>query len=407
MYLTISKRFEFSASHRLMVKGWSEAKNREFYGKESGGPFGHGHNYEAFFGFNGNVDKDTGMMINVTEIKRLVKEVLDSRYDHKYLNLDTPPFDETPPTAENVCRHLLEEVKPQFKNHHAKPVICHLKQSPWLEATAYEDGKIEKHFHMDFSAARRTYSPHLSDDENTKLFGTAASPNGHGHHYRLRFTLGGEIDKVHGLVFPDQDARRIIHDLHGRLDHKNLNKDIPELAGMAITTEMLALHFFDELKIKMPLLRLRLDENDRFFVEHTDEWTTMSISSHFFAAHRLHSECLNAEQNRKIYDICNNANGHGHLYRVEITVKNPLDKRSGTLYDLGKLYGSLEQVLENWNYKHLDREMEAFANTPSTSENIVTVLWQELEKELEPELTRLRLWETNNNRFTLRRHKEK
>lgn len=411
MDLTISKRFEFSSSHRLRAPGWSETKNQAFYGPESGGPFGHGHNYEAYFAFHGPVDEDTGMMINVSLIKRKIKEVLDARYDHKYLNMDTPPFNHTTPTVENLARHLLEEVKPLFKEHSAKPVVCHLKESPWSEATAYAEGRTERHFYTDFSAARRTFSPHLSDEENTKLFGIAASPSGHGHHYRMRITLGGDIDPVHGMIFPEQEALEILKELHTRFDHRNLNTDLPELEGKPITTEMLANHFFDNLKEKMPLLRLRLVENDRFFEEcgenripeQSGRWTTMSISSHFFAAHRLHSETLSGEQNREIFDICNNPNGHGHLYRVEMTVSNPLDRRSGTLYDLGKLYGTLDEVLQGWNYKHLDRELPAFSRRPSTSENIVRIMGKQLEDRLEPELSRLRLWETNNNRFTLRR----
>jgi 6-pyruvoyltetrahydropterin/6-carboxytetrahydropterin synthase len=409
MYLTISKRFEFSASHRLAVQGWSEEENRAFYGPESGGPYGHGHNYEAYFVFNGKVQKITGMMVNIATIKERIKDVLDARYDHKFLNTDTPPFDEVVPTVENLARELLDDAKIAFEGHIAQPVVCHLVESPWSEATAYANGKIERHWRTGFSAARRTYSPFLSDEENAKLFGIAASPSGHGHHYRMRITLPGNVDEEHGMIFREQDALRIIKDLRNRFDHKNLNTDLPELKGKPITTEMLANHFFNELKLYTRINRLSLAENDNFSVERIEDisgrHTVMSVSSHFFAAHRLHSPHLTNNENDSIYGICNNPNGHGHLYRVECTISDGLDRRSGTVYDLGKLNVSLARVLEGWNYKHLDRELPEFQTRPSTSENIVHSLWDQLQEQLEPELYRLRLWETKNNRFTLRSHK--
>lgn len=402
--LSISKRFDFSSSHRLVVPGWSDEKNRAFFGKESLGAFGHGHNFIAYFGFNGPVDAATGMMINVTVIKARIKALLDRRFDHKFLNTDTPPFDELNPTAENLARQLLEEVKPLFDKETAKPVVCHLVESPTRAATAYADGAVERHLHIDFSAARRTFSPLLTEAENNVLFGIAASPSGHGHHYRLRVTLSGEPDPRHGTIFPEQEGERILRDLHALLDHKNLTLDIPRFKTVPNTTEVLARFIYEQLVGKMPVSRVRLDENDRFFVEYTrDAQTYMSVSSEFFAAHRLHSRLLSDDENLAVYNICNNPSGHGHHYRVECTVAGALDERSGTVYDLGKLNDILEDVLEPWNYKHLDMETEAFRDIPSTGENIVHALRDKLEDRLELGLHRLRLWETVNNRFTLRR----
>lgn len=404
MRLGISKRFDFSSSHRLAVSGWSDEKNRAFFGKESSGPYGHGHNFTAYFGFNGPVDAKTGMMINVTTIKERVNRVLDSRFDHKFLNADTPPFDVLNPTVENLALQLLEEVKPLFEGETAEPVMCHLVESPARAATAYADGTVERHLHIDFSAARRTFSPLLSESENKALFGSAASPSGHGHHYRLRVTLSGEPDPSHGTIFPDREGERILHDLRGLLDRKNLTLDIPRFKTVPNTTEVLAHFIYEQLAGKIPVNRVRLDENDHFFVEYTgDNQTFMSISSDFFAAHRLHSRLLTDGENVAVYNICNNPRGHGHHYRVECTVSGALDPRSGTVYDLGKLNGILEGVLEPWNYRHLDMETDAFRDIPSTGENIVHALRDKLENRLEPELHRLRLWETFKNRFTLRR----
>jgi 6-pyruvoyltetrahydropterin/6-carboxytetrahydropterin synthase len=403
MILTISKRFEFSASHRLSVGSWSDEKNRSVFGKESMGRFGHGHNYTAYFVFSGPVDERTGMMINVAIIKQRIKKLLSERFDHKYFNADTPPFDRENPTVENLAQQLLEEVQPLFSAEEARPVACHLEQSPLSSATAYSEGTVERHYNIDFSAARRTCSPFLSDEENTKLFGIAASPSYHGHHYRLRVTLHGAVDSLSGLVFPEQDGWQIMQELRAQFDHRNLSIDIPQFKEMPNTTEMFARLIYDDLEKKLPLNRVRLDENDHFFVEHMgkDE-TTMSISSSFYAAHRLHSARLSEQENRTVYGICNNIEGHGHRYRVESTISGKMDERSGTLYDLGALNRTLDNVLEEWDYKHLDLETGDFEDRPSTGENIIHSLYEKLEQQLKPQLHRLRLWETPNNRFTLR-----
>jgi 6-pyruvoyltetrahydropterin/6-carboxytetrahydropterin synthase len=166
---------------------------------------------------------------------------------------------------------------------------------------------------------------------------------------------------------------------------------------------MLAQDIFERLKTSLPLARIRLDENPVFFVQHDAEGHThMSVLSHFYAAHRLHNPTLSIDENRKLYSICNNPNGHGHRYEVECTVTSPLDQRTGTIYDLGKLNRVVGSVLENWNYRHLDREIDDFKHRPSTGENIVRILHDKLTDRIEPGVSRLRLWETRNNRFTLR-----
>ena len=79
------------------------------------------------------------------------------------------------------------------------------------------------------------------------------------------------------------------------------------------------------------------------------------------------------------------------------------DERSGVLYNFAEMQNALEESLQLWNNKHLDLETDDFREMPSTGENIVRTLWERLNPRLEEQLVRLRLWETNNNRFTLRK----
>lgn len=189
MRMTVSKRFEFAASHRYFDLNLSAPDNRKKYGQKSRGDHGHGHNYVAFLIFEGAVDGTTGMLVNISIIKERILGLLARRFDHKYLNVDSPPFYSILPTPENIARQMLVEAVPLFDDIPATPTAVYLEESNHTAACAFTDGRTERILRIDFSAARRTFSPHLNDDENEKLFGAASRPAGHGHHYYLWVTL--------------------------------------------------------------------------------------------------------------------------------------------------------------------------------------------------------------------------
>ncbi len=99
--VSISRKFEFSASHRYWREEWTEEKNNEVFGKCTS-PYGHGHNYELHVSLSGPIDPKTGMIVNLTEVKKRVSRILED-FDHKYLNLDNPHFKEQVPTTENIA----------------------------------------------------------------------------------------------------------------------------------------------------------------------------------------------------------------------------------------------------------------------------------------------------------------
>ncbi len=107
--ITISKKFEFSASHRYWRDDWSEEQNRQAFDL-CVSPYGHGHNYELHVTVTGPVDPQTGMIINLTALKQNVGKIV-RRFDHKYLNLDTPFFKERIPTTENIALVLFDLIQ--------------------------------------------------------------------------------------------------------------------------------------------------------------------------------------------------------------------------------------------------------------------------------------------------------
>jgi 6-pyruvoyltetrahydropterin/6-carboxytetrahydropterin synthase len=398
MLLTVSKRLEFSASRRLFVKEWSEAENLAAFGPETSAPYGTGRNYVAYFVFSGAVDPATGMLMNISEIKERVGKVLHEGFDHKFLNEDNPAFAALPPTAENVARKLFSAAAPLFKTGNAELVACHLSESEGRSATFYANGICEANYWFDFSAARQTMSPQLSDAENERLFGAAASAFGHGHNYRARLTFQDARE-----VFRHKEISTCLTSFHQELDHKNLNREVSGLTNRPVTTETLARYIHGRVGETLPILRVRLHERTDFFAEY---WTAgkffLGLQALFSAAHCLGSEKLTAAENAALYGKCNNARGHGHLYRTEATIGGDFDERSGTLISFDSLRTGIAAALEPWQNKHLDLEMEEFRHRPSTGENIVQSLWPRFNSRLDGRLVRLRLWETANNRFTLR-----
>ncbi len=397
MFLTVSKRLEFSASRRLAIQDWSDARNRAAFGDEASAKYGTGRNYVAWFVFTGDVDKSTGMLMNISEIKRRAGEVINDRYDHRFLNEDNASFAETVPTPENVARQLAADVAPLFRDTGAQLTAVHLIESPARSATAFSSGKTEAHFDFNFSAARRTSSPDLTDAENRELFGVAASAHVHGHHYRARLTVSG-VENV------NYEAMRALADqLRGELDHRNLNEEIPGLRDQPTTTEVLARYLFGCGEGKAALDRVRLHERDDFFAEYRRAGDySLGMQYSFSAAHRLQSYESSEAENTAMYGKCNNPRGHGHLYIAEATIGGTLDQRSGTLFSFTKFQDALRNAISPWENRHLDLETEEFNRVPSTGENIVQMLWPKVDSGVDGRLERLRLWETANNRFTLR-----
>ncbi len=403
MVLTANRRFTFCASRRLARDGWTRAENERVYGAGSEGSWGSGENYQLHIVFGGEVDRQTGFLVNLSQVKEVIRPLIDGRFDHRFLNLDTPPFDHVPPTAENLARTLLEEVHAACRGLAARPVACHVQESRDLGAIAYTTGRVEREARIAFSAARRTFSPHLSEEENRELFGRASSPAGHGHGYLLRVVLAGPLDAGTGVIVPHSCLKSALSSLHARLDHRNLSVEVPDLLGQPMTTECLARFAYLALRTTLPVARVVLHESRELSAEYDGETFGLGVERTFSAAHCLRRSDLSEEENARMFGRCANPNGHGHRYAVQVAVGGRLDERSGTVAALPAVEGRLAEVLACWDARHLDREAEEFRDLPSTGENIVTVLWPRLDALLEGKLTRLRLVETENNRFTGRR----
>ena len=102
MRVTVSRKAHFNAAHRLYRKDWSMEKNQEVFGKCNNPNF-HGHNYELIVSVTGEVDKETGYVIDTKILSDLIKEHIEEAFVHKNLNEDVPEFRDLNPTAEHIA----------------------------------------------------------------------------------------------------------------------------------------------------------------------------------------------------------------------------------------------------------------------------------------------------------------
>ena len=123
-----------------------------------------------------------------------------------------------------------------------------------------------------FNAAHRVHNPKFSDDWNRQTFGVCNNPNFHGHNYELDLTVTGEVDPDTGYVLDLNILKDLAQErLLSRLDHKNLNLDVPWFRDLIPTSENIAIVCWRELRGALPehlSLRLRLWETPRNYVDY-------------------------------------------------------------------------------------------------------------------------------------------
>lgn len=120
---------------------------------------------------------------------------------------------------------------------------------------------------------------------------------------------------------------------------------------------------------------------------------------HFNAAHRLHNPSWSDEMNKKVFGKCNNPHYHGHNYNMTVQVIGEVDPKTGYVIDMKILRDLIkEHVLERFDHKNLNVEVEEFKNLNPTAENIAIVIWQILREKLDKKFDlKVKLYETERN----------
>ncbi|MFO0775564.1 MAG: 6-carboxytetrahydropterin synthase [Nitrospiraceae bacterium] len=189
VYLT--KGIEFSAAHRYLRDEWTPEKNREVFGACYNEP-GHGHNYFLDVTVAGDVESQTGMVVNLYDLKIVLLQMLEE-FDHKHLNYDTPYFKDRVPTLENVARVLWKALE-RHRNIGQLSVL-ELAEDEDLSVTLRAENGLDR-----ASISRRFEVP-------TVVAGSGGSIGGvRGPVTDLWVTVQGPIDDVTGMI---TDLRRL------------------------------------------------------------------------------------------------------------------------------------------------------------------------------------------------------
>lgn len=117
MRIAAFRRAHFNAAHRLHNPAWSAEKNQQIFGL-CNNPNYHGHNYDLEVKVVGEVDPETGYLIDLKILKDIIEQEVEQRFDHKNLNLDTEEFRELNPTAENICYVIWQKIRARLDDRY-------------------------------------------------------------------------------------------------------------------------------------------------------------------------------------------------------------------------------------------------------------------------------------------------
>ena len=115
MKVKVSRKAHFNSAHRLYNSSWSDEKNNDIFGKCNNQNY-HGHNYELIVSVTGFINPETGYVMDVSILKNIIKNHVESVLDHKNLNLDVPYFKDIIPSAENISIFIYDIIKNHIKN---------------------------------------------------------------------------------------------------------------------------------------------------------------------------------------------------------------------------------------------------------------------------------------------------
>lgn len=266
-------------------------------------------------------------------------------------------------------------------------------------------------FWFAFEASHFYRLPHLSDEENARLFGKAARH--HGHNYRVQVVYRADSDEPPARW--EQFAQATHQRIDAQFDHRCINLEHPAFQTQLPTTENLALYLWHDLRdgLNAPVESVSVHESETLAAHYAGEQiadpsgtvhpqVAMTRVYTFSAAHRLYNSRLSDAENYALYGKCTNPYGHGHDYRLEVTIAGVPDPVTGMVMNLTDLDALVHrEVLAHLDHKFLNEETPPFDQIPPTSEHIVGYIVGRLSPRLRDgvRLASVRLWETPRSYF--------
>jgi len=243
------------------------------------GETGRGHDYLVEMTVGGEIDAETGMVINIKDVDAVLKAQVISPLHGRLLDEDAALLRGLPPTPENIARALWNPCAfalpaegrltrlTLWPTWALKAELSLFQEKPMLTVTRT----------YDFSASHRLHSAALSDAENAEIFGKCNWENGHGHNYEVEVTLAGDADPATGQLWDGHCLDKIVsEEVLIPYDHKHLNYDAPDFRALNPTSENLTKVIWDNLSRRLSaedlggarLFRVAVRETPRNYFEY-------------------------------------------------------------------------------------------------------------------------------------------
>ena len=208
--------------------------------------------------------------------------------------------------------------------------------------------------------------------------------------------MKGEVDPRSGFVVDLKQLKEVMHrEVLDAMDHRFLNKEVPEFFTHIPTTENMAIAVWQRLQSKLQkaqLHRVRVYETPDLFVDFYGEASQpkaksqeLAMKAHLTRRYLLRlapatQRAMSAEENLATYGKCNNPHGHGHNYALEVTVSGQVDQRTGMVCNLVDLDGFVEkEVVSRYDLENFNM-LQEFAETVPTTENLCVEIFEILHR---------------------------
>jgi 6-pyruvoyltetrahydropterin/6-carboxytetrahydropterin synthase len=265
--LYLSRKMYFSAAHFYRIDDWSEKQNQEVFGL-CANPHGHGHDYTLEVMVKGCLDAKSGIVVNITDIDKVVKSFVHQELDGKFLNIENHYFKENIPTTENITAYLWDSLDGKIDGCELHKIK--LRENDFLYSEKENTAMVRLTRKYHFSTAHRLHSSQLSEKENMTLFGKCNNQYGHGHNYYLEVTVRGIPDPVTGMIANLSELDQIVDgEIMKKFDHKHLNLDTEEFKDLNPTSENVAVVIWDLLSPRIAnLFKIGLYETEKNYFEY-------------------------------------------------------------------------------------------------------------------------------------------
>lgn len=190
----VARRILFSSAHRYEQPQFSDAQNREIFGR-CFTPYGHGHNYILEPHIVGPIDPVTGLVVNLTDVDELLTAVIQP-LDHQHLNFDVPYFRDKVPTTEEIAAYCFQEVRAQMRQSVLFQGLQLVKvrlfetddlwaeYGPWAVPAPSPQLQISRRYTL--RALHNLENPDIGNEENTRLYGPCYRLHGHDYQFTDR-----------------------------------------------------------------------------------------------------------------------------------------------------------------------------------------------------------------------------